>query len=146
MEACLDLLVSEMINVVERKFGNKEKNLIDLTKLFSQFEKPFLDLKTTNLETAYQAWSRWMSSIIGPSLRPYGDKSGSLNIVSSFMKGQWLLEDDRSIKMIQRSASYKIAMSGYQSHQERSQIAADIDNQHSCNFSSQSPDQTSGLF
>lgn len=101
MEACLDLLVSEMINVVERKFGNKEKNLIDLTKLFSQFEKPFLDLKTTNLETAYQAWSRWMSSIIGPSLRPYGDKSGSLTIVSSFMKGQWLLEDDRSIKMIQ---------------------------------------------
>lgn len=123
MEACLGLLVTEMTKVAERKYGGKDQSLIDLTKIFSEFEPSFYEFKCLDLEAAYQAWSGWIGSVIGPKLRPNYDQFGDLNSVVLFLKGQWSPQDDRNIKILQlmRSDSYDSVVDEFQSFQDNLQ-------------------------
>lgn len=87
IEACLGELITDMLKLIEKKRYGSDDNEYRLLVIFSEFEAPYQEFKTLNLEAAYQALASWISFVKGPPKKPTRDSSGLLIQAISYLKG-----------------------------------------------------------
>jgi hypothetical protein len=89
IEACLGELVTDMLKLIERRRTSpREEQEYRLLIIFSEFEIPFHEFKSLNLEAAYHALAAWISFLRGPPKKPTCDSSALLPQAVAYLKGR----------------------------------------------------------
>jgi hypothetical protein len=87
LEACISEIIVDILKVIEEpSYRSGERNSLELTCLFSEFEIPFQEFKRLNLEASYHALKSWEAFLIGPPKKPTYDPLRNMDDVLRFLK------------------------------------------------------------
>ena len=87
LEACISEIVVDIIKVIENPiYRSADRNSLELTCLFSEFEVPFQEFKNFNLEASYHALKSWEAFLIGPPKKPTSDPLKNMPVVLNFLR------------------------------------------------------------
>lgn len=94
LEACISEIIVDIIKVIENpSYRSADRNSLELTCLFSEFEVPFQEFKSFNLEASYHALKSWEAFLIGPPKKPTCDPLKNMPVVLNFLRSQWSNSD-----------------------------------------------------
>jgi hypothetical protein len=110
IEACLGELITDMLKLIERRRPSRDDQEYRLLVIFSEFEIPFHEFKSLNLEAAYHALASWISLLRGPPKKPTRDPSALLSRAVAHLRGQWTDKDSEQLQMIRGDGSHPIAL------------------------------------